>query len=177
MAFSDPQRILEQVGLSEGSTVADFGAGGGAYTLAAARRVGDAGRVYAIDIQGGLPERIKGLAYGEGFTTVEVIQGDVERIGGSKLGDASMDVVIIANMLFQAEDKETVLREAVRVVRPKGRILVVDWKDAFGGLGPHPDTVLSETEAKKLCANVGLVVEKHIQAGDHHYGLVLRPAV
>lgn len=174
MAFSNPERNIEQLGLSQGAQVADFGVGSGAYTLAAARKVGETGTVYAIDVQRGLIDRVKNLAQDETLENVEVLEGDLEHAGGSKLGDASVDVVIIANVLFQIENKDVCIQEALRILRPKGRVLCIDWKDSFGGLGPHADAVLPFTAAKELFERNGLSVEKQIQAGDHHYGVVLR---
>lgn len=174
MAFSDPQRNIEQFGLSEGMRVADFGAGSGFYTLAAAARVGRDGRVYAIDIQPGLLDRLKDASHGEEVSTVEVVQGDLERLGGSKLDDNTMDAVLVCNVLFQVADKDTFLKEAWRVLKPGGRLLLVDWRDSFGGMGPQAEYVVTETVARELVSRAGLVAEKSIQAGEHHYGVVFR---
>ena len=100
MPFSDPEQILRQFSFGNDWHVADFGAGSGAYVFAAARRLSD-GKVYAVDINRGLIERIKKDAGERGFKNVEVFWGDVEDLGGSKLKDASMDAVIVANVLFQ----------------------------------------------------------------------------
>ena len=67
--------------------VADLGAGSGHYTLAAAKKVGESGRVYAIEVQKDLLTRIKNLAQTEHINNVEVIWGDVENRGGTKLKD------------------------------------------------------------------------------------------
>ena len=51
MAFSDPQKNIDQLNIGEGKTVADLGAGSGFYTMAAAKAVGPSGRIYAVDVQ------------------------------------------------------------------------------------------------------------------------------
>jgi ubiquinone/menaquinone biosynthesis C-methylase UbiE len=174
MAFSDPQRNIEQFGLSEGMRVADFGAGSGAYALAAAQKVGRDGRIYAIDIQQELLGRLADAARGAKGSTVEVLQGDIERPGGSKLGDAAVDAVLVANILFQVADKGAFLEEARRVLKPRGRLLIIDWRDSFDGMGPSAEHVVTETSAKRLASDAGFTAEKNIQAGDHHYGIVFR---
>jgi len=195
MTFSDPQKNIQQFGLIEGMKVADLGAGSGAYTVAAARQVGNSGRVYAVEIQKELLSRIKSSADGAanqvsvssrkesassdsmrkvfyGATNVEVIWGDIESLGGTKIKDALIDAVIVSNVLFQIEDKKGLVEEAKRILKPKGRVLVVDWKDSFGGMGPHADHVVSEQSAKKLFEESGFSLERSIPAGDHHYGFI-----
>lgn len=173
MAFSDPQRNIKELGISEGMRVADFGAGSGFYAIAAARAAGPDGKVYAIDVQQESLSHVKDLARKEHLGNVEVVRGDLEEIGGSQLGDGVADVVIASNILFQVEDKKIFLQEAWRVLKPKGRILVVDWKDSYGGMGPHPDQVVPERVARRLCDDVGFVFYKDVRAGDHHYGMVM----
>ncbi|MCI0619841.1 methyltransferase domain-containing protein [Candidatus Wolfebacteria bacterium] len=174
MAFSDPQRNIEQLGLSEGMRVADFGAGSGFYTVAASGKVGMDGRVYAIDIQSGLLGRIQDTVHGVQTSNIEVLQGDLEHEGGSKLRDGTADVVLAANILFQVTRKEVFLKEAWRVLKSGGRLLLVDWRGAFGGVGPRQRDVVAETAAEQLLRNAGFSIERRIQAGEHHYGIVAR---
>jgi len=55
-------------------------------------------------------------------------------------------------------------------------VLVVDWTDSFGGLGPQPDDILSEDAARAMFEEVGLAFEKNIDAGEHHYGIIFKKA-
>ncbi|MBI5816862.1 MAG: methyltransferase domain-containing protein [Candidatus Yonathbacteria bacterium] len=195
MTFSDPQKNIQQFGLIEGMKVADLGAGSGAYTIAAAGQVGNSGRVYAVEVQKELLSRIKNNADNaanqtpvsseeksvstdsvrkvfRGATNVEVIWGDIELPGGTKIKDALLDAVIVSNVLFQAEDKKGLVEEVRRILKPKGRVLVVDWKESFMGMGPHPDHIVSEQFAKKLFEDGGFSLDRSISAGDHHYGFI-----
>lgn len=174
MRFADPKANVAQFRLGPGMLVADFGAGIGEYTLAAAREVGRRGRVYAIDIQQELLSRIKNAATREKLENVEIVWGDVESKGGSRLPDASVDAIIVSNTLFLMEDKDKMAEEASRIVRRNGRALVIDWKDSFGGLGPTAESVVSEKEAKALFEKHGFVMERDMQAGAHHYGIVFK---
>jgi ubiquinone/menaquinone biosynthesis C-methylase UbiE len=177
MAFSDPQKNVGQFGLREGMKVADFGSGSGHYTLAAAHKVGDTGRVYAIEIQQELLKRVKNLSHTEHMGNIDVLWGDLEVSGGSKLPDARMDAVIMANMLFQAEHRGAVLNEAHRVLKPNGRIFFVDWSESFGNLGPRPEDVISREAARSLAKECGFIVEKELSTvGDHHYGFIFKKA-
>lgn len=172
--FSDPEKNIEQLGLEPGMSVADLGAGSGFYAIAAARAVLGAGRVYAIDVQKDLLQKIKTNAHREHLANVEVLWGDLEKLGGTRLRDLSVDVAIVANTLFQIKDKNTLLLEAKRILKPKGRLLIIDWSDSFGGIGPHKDEVLTLASAKTLCEKAGFAFEHELSAGSHHYGLVFR---
>ncbi|MES2437178.1 MAG: methyltransferase domain-containing protein [Patescibacteria group bacterium] len=174
MAFSDPQKNIDSLGLAEGSYVADLGAGSGFYTLAAAHTVGAGGRVYAIDVQQELLTRIKSSAHAAHYTNVEIIHGDIERLGGTRLKDQSIDVAFVCNILFQVEKKDDFIIEVKRILKSGGRVLVVDWAESFGGLGPHPDHVVTEDVATELFKKHGFVSVNTMDAGDHHYGFVVR---
>jgi len=174
--FSDPQKNINQFHLGEGMKVADFGAGTGAYTYAAARKVGDSGKVYAIEIQKELLQKIKNEAQSQGLDAVEVLWGDIEEIGGTKLGDNSVDAVILSNLLFQVDDKKGVLAESKRILRTGGKVLVVDWADSYGGLGPLEDNIITAEKMKHLFGNEGFMFDREIMAGEHHYGFVFKKA-
>lgn len=172
--FSDPARNIEQLGLSDGQIVADFGAGSGFYTLAAARKVAPTGKVYAVDVQKELLERLKREAQRLHLRNVDVVTGDLERLGGSKLRDGSCDAALVANLLFMVDDKKSLLLEAKRVLKQKGRLLLIDWSASFGHMGPHPDHVVYKDAALKLAHEAGLAFDREISAGAHHYGIIFR---
>ena len=174
MDFSDPKKNVDQLRWREGMSVADFGAGSGAYSIAAAQTVGDSGKVYAIEVQKDLLQKLKNEATNGGFHNIEALWGDIEVLHGTKIRDHAVDAVIISNVLFQAEDKRGVLNEAKRILRPGGSLLVIDWVDSFGGLGPHPDEVMTQAAAKKLCTEALFAYEKDIEAGGHHYGMIFK---
>ena len=112
MAFANPESNVEQLGQIDGMKIADFGAGVGAYTIPLAKSVGDFGRVYAIEVQKDLLSKIQNTATEENLTNIEVLWGDIERLGATKLPNESIDIVIIANVFFGVEDKSEVVAEA-----------------------------------------------------------------
>jgi ubiquinone/menaquinone biosynthesis C-methylase UbiE len=172
--FSDPKKNIEQCGLSLGATVADFGSGSGHYARAISQVVGDKGKVYAIDIQKDLLAKLKNEATKEHFYNIEVIWGDIEKRGGTRLKDASIDMVVISNLLFQVSDKDTVASEASRVTKPGGQVLVIDWSEGSVGLGPRPDMIFDKAKAKELFLKNGFMFEKDINTGEHHYGIIFK---
>ena len=172
--FVQPSDVVTSLQIPSGAIVADFGCGSGAYTLASARALAGTGRVYGVDVQKDLLVRLKSTAVSEGLGNVDVVWGDCEKLGGTTLRDQSADIVIVANALFQAPDKMTLLKEAKRVLRAggKGKLLLIDWSDSFKNMGPTQSQVVSEIEAKKLAESTGFIIEKSIPAGTHHYGVL-----
>ena len=171
--FAHPVTNVGQMGLVSGMKVADFGAGSGAYSLAAAHLVGHAGKVYAVDVQKDLLSRLRNNAVKENLDNVDIIWGNIEAPGGSKLKDGSVDVVIISNVLFQLDHPVQVLREAARILKQYGRIVVIDWSESFGGMGPKPAHVVTKDQALTFANQAGLTVLREFSAGAHHYGIML----
>lgn len=173
MSFSDPTSIIAQCAFGAHVDVADFGAGSGAYSIAVAQRLSH-GTVYAIEIQEGLARRLGERAKKEHIDNLKVLWGDIETDGGSTLGNAAVDVVILANTLFQATHKNAVVREAFRILKPGGMLLFVDWADSFGGLGPRAGDVINEHDGRVLLETAGFLFDRAISAGDHHYGFCMK---
>jgi ubiquinone/menaquinone biosynthesis C-methylase UbiE len=172
--FSDPVNNVSQFRLGEGMAVADLGAGSGAYTIAAADVVGETGRVYAVEVQRDLASRIANLSKAKGLFNVEVIWGDVERVGGTKLAENTLDAVIAGNLFFLIDEKQALVYEIARILRPGGKVLIVDWLDAFEGIGPPPDRVTSAHAMRRLFEAEGLACSETIHAGAHHWGIICR---
>ena len=156
--------------------VADLGVGAGFYALEAARIVGAEGRVFCVDVQKELVAGVRRTAEKEGLNNLEAIWGDIEKPEGTKIKSATIDAVIVSNVLFQLEDKNGFVEEVVRILKPGGKVLVVDWTESFGGMGPHKDHVVTEEQSKQLFTAKGFLIDKKIDAGAHHYSFVAKKA-
>ena len=167
--FSDPATNLTKLGLMDGMRVVDLGAGSGFYTFESAKRVGQTGRVYAVDLFKDLLERIRSVGISNGLRNIEVIWGNCEKIGGTKLGESIADRVIASNILFQAEKPDEMVLEIKRLLKPGGKVLVVDWSEHSQA---SPSNIVPVSKAQMLFEKAGLKLEQSFDAGDHHYGLV-----
>lgn len=172
--FLNPTKTLRLAGLEEGQKVADIGAGAGFFARAAGRAVGEGGVVWAVDLNRELLSRIKNFAEAEGLHNVEVMHGDAGVAGGTNLPAESFDFVIAANLLFALEHKGECVAEIRRILKKSGRALIIDWADSFGGLGPHPDHVLTEGQGRRLFEQHGFQILGKIPAGTYHWGFVVR---
>ena len=173
MAFADPILALREFNLHPGETVADFGAGAGDYTFAVARAVSPDGCVYPVEIQKQILERITRESGRLNLRNVRPLWGDIETAGGVKLADHSVDKVIVANVLFQIENKSVFVNEVKRILHPGGRVLIVDWSGSFAGLGPAEAEVVKQSSAEDLFTQAGFLKIKNFSVGDYHYGLIL----
>jgi ubiquinone/menaquinone biosynthesis C-methylase UbiE len=149
--------------------VVDLGAGSGFYAVEIAKKVGSTGRVYAVDVMKDLLERLRSNAGSQGIRNVEIVWGDVEKIGGTKLREALIDRVVASNILFQLEKPDEMTLEVKRILKPGGKVLVVDWSE----VSPlSPPNLFTANKAQALFEKAGFTLEQSFNAGDHHYGLI-----
>ncbi|MCX6731508.1 MAG: methyltransferase domain-containing protein [Candidatus Parcubacteria bacterium] len=181
--FVRPEEVIKEFDLEPGMTVADFGCGSGHYTVAAAKRVGEKGRVYALDIQKDLLQAVKSAAEFNNLKNIEITWADLDLPQGSRLADKSVDFAIISNILFQAEKREQIAKEALRILKDGGRVAVIEWaaegeprqgREKIGKTGPAPEKRVAKEEAGKIFLEQGFKLEKEFQPGDNHYGLIFK---
>ncbi|MCC7436753.1 methyltransferase domain-containing protein [Candidatus Nomurabacteria bacterium] len=172
--FMDPVLLLQACHLKPTDSVADFGAGSGQMAKAIANIV-TSGEVFAVEINRDLVARIIHEVEDNHIKNIHPLWGDVEIIGGSKLGEKSVDVAVFSNILFQLDDKKNALKEANRILKDGGHLIVVDWQESFGGLGPKPERVLNKQMAEDLISSVGFTKLSDIKpAGEHHYAILFK---
>lgn len=172
--FADPEKNIERFGLEPGHTVADIGTGSGYYAIAAGKAVGPKGHVYAVDIIKDMLLKLKKEAEQSHLRNISVVWGNAERVGGTTLKDSFIDRAVVSNILFQLDSRDQIAQEVKRILKPGGKVLVVDWTDSFGMLGPSPESVVTAKAARDLFEKGGLTFEREFNAGSHHYGLVFK---
>ena len=167
--FSDPIKNLKAFGLKENDIVADLGAGTGFYSIGAGHIV-TKGKVYAIEIDKDFLATIRQKVREARLGNVEILWGDIEKLGGTKIRDGVADAVIASNVLFQVADKEQFILEIKRILKPKGRMLLIDWSE-LSIMGAK--TIVSKNKAREMFEKKGFILEREIDAGAHHYGMIL----
>ena len=145
--FADPATNVAKLGVIDGHKVIDLGAGSGFYSIEVAKKVGASGRVYAVDVQKNLLERLRSVASNQGIKNIEVVWGNAENIGGTKLREAIADRVIASNILFQIEKPDEFCLEIKRVLKPGGKVLIVDWS---GVTTLSPKTIFPAKKTSKF---------------------------
>ncbi len=178
--FAHPAKNVAELEVDEGMFVADFGAGSGHYVIACAYAVRPSGRVFAIDVPRALLRRIKHEAIARGIgDTIEIITGDIERAHGTMLADKSVDLVLASNVFFQLADISGALHEAHRILKPKGRLAVIEWSDSLPAgarrMGPAHRDVLTREKILALARAEEYEAVRGFPAGGHHWGVIFRP--
>lgn len=171
--FLNVEKITDQFDILPNESVADFGSGSGFFAIAFAKRVGPSGQVFAIDILPTALEAVRSQAKIEGLFNIKIIQGNLEKFGGSNLPADSCDLTFVANVLFQVPDKPSLIDEAKRVLKSGGRLAVVEWKP-YIVVGPLKESRMAETDLKQLILSKGFSELKTIDAGTHHYGFIFK---
>lgn len=165
----DPDLILSAAGIEKGSVIIEPGSGTGYFTIPLATQTGNKGRVYACDINPDLltltSQRAQ-EALRENVTTL------LSQENHLPLQDALGDMVFLANVLHETVDKKAFLAECTRVLKPLGRVVVVEWELKNPPPGPPAEDRLGRDQTASLLAELGFTPEDPVPAGPHHYLLI-----
>lgn len=172
--LEDTDRIIEQISLEKGITVADLGCGPGYYSLAFSKAVGDGGIIYAVDrseamIQN-LRENLKDAGQ-EKMAEVRAINADVIATG---IPSAVVDLTLFASLLHDIEDKNSFFEEIKRISKADARFVDIDWHKRETEHGPPVNIRLSENESRKILQENGFLIVHSLNVGPSHYGFVCK---
>lgn len=160
--LEDPQRLvelpprvlIELLGLRGDETIVDFGTGTGVYAVPLAAAVPD-GRIIALDESTELLDRLiaKLAADPDLARRIEPVLADD---GSFPLPDAVADRLLAVNVAHHVHDEPQALAEMVRILRPLGRAVIVDFGHVDRPIGPPKDHVLTHDDLRELVAGLGL---------------------
>jgi ubiquinone/menaquinone biosynthesis C-methylase UbiE len=152
----DGPDFLNRIGVKKGQTAMDFGSGNGDYTLILARAVGEEGKVYAIDKDKKVLDKLMRRAYGKGFGNIEdkFVSEETETPTKIPLPDKSIDVGWFSDVLhdgyFKDEQKEKLLCDVYRILREDGFIAI------------HP-VHMEKERLRRVIKNTGFYLEEEYQ--------------
>jgi ubiquinone/menaquinone biosynthesis C-methylase UbiE len=169
--FINPGSVIAQTGLRPGEAAADLGCGAGFYAIPAAKIVGSGGQVFCVDILDSKLAVTQSSARQEGLKNTVVIKADLEK-PLDRIAEGSCDLVILASILHEIGSREALVKNAYRVLKTGGKLLVVEWKKEFTPLGPPLEArIAPEDLVSELAAN-GLRKDKDIPADSFHYAML-----
>jgi len=169
----DPLEILARLGVKTGAKVADLGCGGaGHFTIPAAQLVGDHVTVYAVDILKTVLRSVISKARLEGIDNIKAVWSNLESAGATKIRKNSLDFALLINILFQSKKHEDIFKEAIRLLKEDGKLLIIDWGQNPSVFGPPPTDRVKAENIKKIAKDLKLKSIDEFQAGTYHYGLI-----
>jgi predicted methyltransferase len=152
-AWQQPGRVMDVLGIADGSVVADIGAGGGWFTVRLARRVGPQGMVYAEDVQRQMIDAIARRVQREGLRNVRTVLGTDD---DAKLPAEALDAAIMVDAYHEVQDRVGLLQSIGRALKPNGRLGIIDFRMDGGGPGPpleervEPEQIVADARAAGL---------------------------
>ncbi len=171
--FLDIDLILKTIPIEDRQKVADLGCGKfGYFVFTTAHLVGRSGIVYAVDIIKTHLDEIAKRAKTDNLGQIQTVWSNLEIFKATKIESNSLDTVLLANTLNQSEKRADILREAVRLLKPKGKVVIVEWKNLSLPFGPQPEKRVKKESIIDAAPKLSLKLEKEFVAGEYHYGLI-----
>jgi ubiquinone/menaquinone biosynthesis C-methylase UbiE len=154
----DSRTMLKALNVKEGQIVCDLGAGNGFYTLPLAKRVGEKGRVLAVEIQPEMLEMLKARAAKEGARNIELVLGTTV---DPKLPEGKVDLVLLVDVYHELSNPVEVLAAVRKSLAPKGRLALVEFRAEDPDVPIKPEHKMSKKQImKELPANGFKLVEE-----------------
>jgi ubiquinone/menaquinone biosynthesis C-methylase UbiE len=159
----NPDSILGKAGLSRDTVFADLGCGSGYFAIPASLIVK---KVFAIDVQEEMLDIIREKIRMGKLTNIETLLSKESSI---PLPDNSVDVLFMANVFHELDDRGAILKEAKRIISGRGRLIIIDWKKMEMEMGPPIEERLSEDEVVSICEDGGFRILERLDAGQYNY--------
>jgi len=171
----NPHTLLKKAGIATSMQIADFGCGGqGQFVLTAAKTIGNGGTIYAVDIQKTVLEGIENKAKTQGLKNIKTIWTNLEIYKATKIEDGKLDIGLLINTLFQSKKHLEIIKECVRMIKLKGALMVIDWKNVPSAFGPATVDRVSQDAIKAIASQINLRLIEEFDAGHYHYGLLFK---
>lgn len=153
VALLQPEKLLRDLGLRKGMTLADIGCGPGFFTIPAAQIVGPTGLTLAADIQGEMLSSVRSRALEHGLENVRIVKTNDREI---PIPEGTCDFALLAFMLHEVDNRASFLHRAARILKPNGRLIALEWDKVAEPVGPpveeriSPEELLADAQAAGL---------------------------
>ncbi len=162
-----PEEILKSCGLREGMTMADIGCGSGYFTIPASKIVGQSGKVFAVDVQKEMLEKLRQNNLPENVIPI-LAENDYK----FPIDDKISDFTFLAFVTHENEDVEKFLKEVKRITKDSGKIVILEWKKQYEEAGPPYDERIAQDELLKILERAGFRVVESGELNNSHYKVI-----
>ena len=167
LAELNPEYTLRRIGLNDGDALCDIGAGSGIFTIPAARLT--RGMVYAIELRADMLNIIAEKARAASLDNVVPMLSD----GASyAVADGAADIALAVTVLHEIADKAAFLKEVKRLLKPGGRMAVIEFHKRETPMGPPVARRLSKEDVGAVFADAGFATCDAFDLGDNFYCMV-----
>ena len=172
--YMPPDDLVLQLGIQAEMVVADIGAGTGYFALPLAKAVGNKGKIYAVDLQAAMLEKLRAkLRVPESPRNIVLLRGPSTETG---IPSGICDRVLIANVWHEIDDFAGTLLEVGRILKPNGRLGILDWRpEELPPPGPPSDHRLSMEQVKRSVENERWLCLSAEFFGAHSYLVQAQP--
>ena len=162
-----PAEVIAALAIRPGETIADIGAGTGYFALPMAAAAGPHGKVFAVDAQQEMLAHLRQKLNDGRIENIELVRAEAS---ATSLDDATCNLILLANVWHEFDDHAAVLREAKRILKPGGRIAVLDWRpDVEREAGPPLDHRISAADAMRDLTAAGFVRTAQTNIGKYSW--------
>ena len=173
-AWQKPREVIAALGIGPGMTVADLGAGTGYFTHHLAKAVAPGGTVYAIDTEPNLVTYLRARAEQEGAANVTPVLASAD---DPRLPAAAVDVVLVVDTFHHIDQRLGYFQRLKRVLRPGGRVAIIDWRIDQLPVGPPPDHKIAREQVIEEMEAAGYrLAQEPAKLLPYHYVLVFEPS-
>ncbi len=172
-AWQQPERVLDALALAPGAVVADVGAGSGYFSERLARRVGPGGLVYATDVQPEMLARLRERVAERALANVVVVAA---RFDDPSLPEACCDLVFFSSVYKEIDARVAYMQKVRRLLRPGGRVAILEFRPGAGGPGPDPADRLRPDRVVAELGAAGFELRDRHDFLPRQYFLVFAPA-
>ena len=153
--WQQPDRVMSDLGMKPGTSVADIGCGEGYFALRLARAVGPQGLVYAVDINARALAALKKQADQQLLTNVTVV---VSESTDTRLPVESVDVLLVSDVLHEVPEAQRLplVQNAVRALRPGGFLYLIDYRKSRDVKFDPYEKLIPRDELVRICTDAGL---------------------
>lgn len=167
--WQKPEKVVDYLAIRDGDVIADIGAGSGYFSVILSKRVGDSGRIYAVDIENGMIEYIEKRAKRERLNNIKTI---LSKLDDPLLLESSIDLIFICDTYHHIEGRDNYLKKLKKVLKKNGRLAVVDFHAVDTPVGPPLNIRISKDKIMGEVLKAGFKLEADYYFLPYQYFLI-----